>query len=608
MATQIGEAVIKLSFDGKNLTASLDKVEPEIKKKTSKIGSAMSSLGSVATKAGKAIGTGIIAGTAVASAAVIKLGKDALASYADYQQLEGGVETLFKDGKDIIMNYAASAYQASGLSANEYMEQATSFSARLIQGLGKDTKKAAEYANQAIVDMSDNANKMGTDISLIQSAYQGFAKQNYTMLDNLKLGYGGTASEMARLINDSGVLGKKVKITAKDVNNVSFDKIIEAIHKTQERMQITGTTAKEAATTISGSVNMMKKSWQNLLTGIASDDVDFDKLVNNFVDSLSTMFSQVAPRVATIAQGIATLVQKLAPILTQMIPQVVSTILPPVVQAIVQLTAALVPFIPQILKTFIDAIIQNLPQLVPVLVMAIASIFFGPIGAVVALLGTTLLGQIGEWLGTVGQTVGEAFAGIWQGLCDGAKGAWEGVQKIFGNVAKFFGDVFSNAWKAVKAVFSTGGRIFMGIVDGIVGAFKAIVNAIIGGINKVVALPFNTINGILDGLRGIDILGIKPFGWLGRINVPQIPRLAQGGYADGATGAVIGEAGKEVVIPLERNTDNWAGLLASTLAKQMEEEGTSGRPIVVNMTNQINNEMDAEDIGRVLMQSIRRAS
>ena len=160
----------------------------------------------------------------------------------------------------------------------------------------------------------------------------------------------------------------------------------------------------------------------------------------------------------------------------------------------------------------------------------------------------------------------------------------------------------------MKKVFSTGGRIFDGIKDGIVNAFKTVVNAIIGGINRVVAIPFNAINGVLDGLRGIDILGIRPFGWLGRIDVPRIPTLAQGGYASGATGAIIGEAGKEVVLPLERNTDNWAGLLASTLAKQMEQDGVSGRPIVVNMTNQINNEMDAEDIGRVLMQSIRRAS
>lgn len=615
MATAVGEAVIKLSFDGKNLSASLANEQKEVEKQTSKIGSAFQKVGGVAKTAGKAIGASVVAGSAVATGAVVALGKSALSAYADYEQLVGGVETLF--GEDVaktISGYADKAYQTAGLSANEYMEQATSFSARLIQGLGGDTAKAAEYANQAIVDMSDNANKMGTDIGMIQSAYQGFAKQNYTMLDNLKLGYGGTASEMARLVNDSGVMGKSFKATAKNINDVSFDKIIEAIHKTQERLKITGTTSKEASTTISGSVNMMKKSWQNLLTGIASDDVDFGKLVDNFVNGLTTMFQQIGPRIGQIAQGIAQLVEKLAPILTQMIPTFVQTLLPPIVQAIIQLAIAIIPMIPQILKIIIDALVQNLPliidglmQLIPQLI-GLTPVFIGAALQIFGAVAGALFGEIGNWLGSIGQFIGEKFSGIWQGICDGAKGAWQGIKETFGNVAQFFGSVFSAAWNAVKAVFSTGGRIFDGIKEGIVNAFKVIVNGIIRGINKVVAIPFNAINGALRRIKGISIANIKPFDWISTINVPQIPLLAQGGYANGATGAVIGEAGKEVVLPLERNTDNWAGLLASTLSKQMEEEGNSGRSIVVNMTNQINNEMDAEDIGRKLMQSIRRAS
>ena len=614
MATAVGEAVIRLSFDGKNLSASLANEQKEVEKQTSKIGSAFQKVGGVAKTAGKAIGASFLAGTAIAAGAVVSLGKTALSSFADYEQLTGGVETLFKDSADVIMGYSENAYKTAGLSANEYMEQATSFSARLIQGLGGDTAKAAEYANQAIVDMSDNANKMGTDISMIQSAYQGFAKQNYTMLDNLKLGYGGTAGEMARLINDSGVLGDTIKITASDVNNISFDTMISAIHKVQENLGITGTTAKEAASTISGSVNSMKKSWHNLMTGVANDDVDFGKLVDNFVESLTTMFQNIGPRIGKIAQGIAQLVEKLAPILTQMIPTFVQTLLPPIIQAIIQLVIAIIPMIPQILKILINALVENMPliidgllEIIPMLIGMIPDF----VGAALQIFGT-VVGAVFEaivsWVGELGQWLGEAFAGIWQGLCDGARNAWEGIKNIFGAVAGFFGSVFAGAWNAVKAVFSTGGRIFMGIVDGILNGFRAIVNGIIGGINAVVAVPFNGINGILSALRGIDILGVKPFGWIGNIGVPQIPYLAQGGYAKGATGAVIGEAGKEVVLPLENNTDNWAGLLASTLTKQMEEQGTTGRPIVVNMTNEINNDMDAEDIGRLLMQSIRRAS
>lgn len=637
MATQVGEAVIKLSFDGKNLTASVQQQTKEVEKASSKIKTALGKVGNAAKTAGKAIGVAIAAGVATASAAVIKLGKDSLNAFADYEQLVGGVETLFKDGSETIFNYANEAYKTAGLSANQYMEQATSFSARLIQGLGGDTAKAAEYANKAIVDMSDNANKMGTSIEMIQSAYQGFAKQNYTMLDNLKLGYGGTASEMARLINDSGVLGNSIKVTAKTVNDVSFDKMIEAIHKVQENLGITGTTAQEAADTVSGSINTMKAAWQNLLVAMGSEDYDWPTAVDGFVESLTNVVKNIGPRIMIIAGGIAELVKELAPVITQMIPKFIQTLLPPVLQAIIQLAVALIPMIPQIIQIIVNALVQNMPliiqglmEIIPQLVGMIPA-FVGAALQIFGAVASALLGKIGEWfgnlfgkigqalpylwaivsawLGGVFENIGKIFEAIWAIITSGAQGAWEGIMSIFGAVAEFFGNIFGAAWEAVKKVFSTGGQIFMGIVDGIANAFRTIVNAIISGINAVVAVPFNAINGFLDVLRGIDILGFKPFGWVGQIGVPQIPLLAQGGYANGATTAVIGEAGKEVVLPLENNTDNWAGLLASELAKQFEtQDALSGRPITVNMTNEINNEMDAQDIGRVLMESIRRAA
>ena len=208
-----------------------------------------------------------------------------------------------------------------------------------------------------------------------------------------------------------------------------------------------------------------------------------------------------------------------------------------------------------------------------------------------------VFGAIGEIIGNFGEWIGETFSGI-----------WDTVTTLFGGLADFFGSIFGGAWEAVKNVFSTGGRIFMGIVDGITQAFRTIVNAIITGINHVVAIPFNAINGFLGFLKSINILGIEPFSWVGTIDVPQIPLLAEGGVAAGATQAIIGEAGTEVVLPLENNTDNWAGLLASTLMEQMETESIGGREIVVNMTNEINNQLDAEEIGRVMMQSIRRAA
>ena len=222
----------------------------------------------------------------------------------------------------------------------------------------------------------------------------------------------------------------------------------------------------------------------------------------------------------------------------------------------------------------------------------------------------SVFGGVAEFLGNICQTIGAFFTGLWEGFKAGVQGAWDFITGIFGNLASFFGSIFSSAWEAVKAVFSTGGQIFMGIVDGITSAFRTIVNAIITGINHVVALPFNAINGFLSFLKGIDILGIKPFDWVGTIDVPQIPLLAQGGVVSGATAAVIGEEGTEAVLPLENNTDNWAGTLANILTEKMAEDGTTGAGGTINvyMTNEINNELDAQEIGRIMMQSIRRAA
>lgn len=210
--------------------------------------------------------TKVISGCTQLAEKMADVTKSAVGHYAEYEQLVGGVETLFKDSSGKLIDYAKKAYKTAGMSSNKYMDTATSFAASLIQGLGGDTAKAVELTNLAITDMSDNANKMGTDIGSIQDAYQGFAKQNYTMLDNLKLGYGGTQSEMIRLINDSGVLGEKIE----SLDNVTFDQMIEAIHKIQDNLGITGTTALEAGTTISGSWSSVQALFENILTKVGS--------------------------------------------------------------------------------------------------------------------------------------------------------------------------------------------------------------------------------------------------------------------------------------------------------------------------------------------------
>lgn len=241
----------------------------------------------------------LMADAVKATAGVAKdLVQNVFEEYANTEQLYGGVETIFKNSADLVKKNADEAFMTAGMSANEYMQTVTSFSSSLLQGLDGDTKKAAEVADMAIKDMSDNANKFGTDMGLIQNAYQGFAKDNFTMLDNLKLGYGGTQAEMARLINDSGVLGGKL-VTAANVAEVPLDKMFEAIHKIQTEMDITGTTAAEAADTISGSFASFKASWRNLLSGLA-DEKEVDVLVDNLFETgenLITNLARLVPRI-----------------------------------------------------------------------------------------------------------------------------------------------------------------------------------------------------------------------------------------------------------------------------------------------------------------------
>lgn len=272
---------------------------------------AQSSTSSFASKLGSGLKVAAKVGAAAVAAvatATVALTKSSIESFSDYEQVVGGVETLFKDSAGKVQEYANQAYKTANMSANRYMETVTSFSASLLQGLGGDTAKAADYADMAIRDMSDNANKFGTDISMIQNAYQGFAKKNYTMLDNLKLGYGGTASEMARLINDSGVLGDTVTVTASNINRVSFDKIIEAINKVQTEMGITGTTANEASTTIQGSFNSMSSAFENFMTSLSSGTGDVDEKFDALVESVGTYGENLLPRIRTTLSGLTALI------------------------------------------------------------------------------------------------------------------------------------------------------------------------------------------------------------------------------------------------------------------------------------------------------------
>ena len=323
-----------------------------------KISGETSGLQSAMGSAISAVGKFSAAAVAAGATAVAALTKSAVESYADYEQLVGGVETLFKDSAGIVQEYAANAFQTAGLSANDYMETVTGFSASLLQSVGGDTEEAARIADQAITDMADNANKMGSSMESIQNAYQGFAKQNYTMLDNLKLGYGGTKQEMERLLADA----EKLSGVHYDISNLND--VYEAIHVVQGELGITGTTAEEASTTIQGSAAAMKAAWQNMLTGIADENADFDGLINNLVESVATFGENILPRIETALSGVGKLISGLAPIIVEALPGLVENVLPGFIDAIMEVVNSIVEAIPEVIPVLIQALVDIVMQLI----------------------------------------------------------------------------------------------------------------------------------------------------------------------------------------------------------------------------------------------------
>lgn len=335
----------------------------------------------------------------------------AVDAFADYEQLVGGIETLFKGSSDKMMKFAKESYRTTGLSANQYMETVTSFSASLLQGLGGDTEQAAEIANMAVQDMADNANKLGTDMSSIQTAYQGFAKQNYTMLDNLKLGYGGTKEEMVRLINDSGILNTKIK----DLDGITFDQMIEAIHKIQEEMGITGTTAAEAAETISGSKASLVAAWNDLMMTVAGADMmDLDTAIAAFQTSFSAYMSNFLPSLMTTLANSGTLVEGIAGALSNLPDNLLSMIL----SAALEGGTGVVSGIDTAVNWIIDQITMFLHDsaIDTTRVAAFAGAFGLFIGNTVKNVVTKLPTLVND-LFTVGVTMAsEILKGIWDGL------------------------------------------------------------------------------------------------------------------------------------------------------------------------------------------------
>lgn len=475
--------------------------------------------------------TKVISGCTQLAEKMADVTKSAVGHYAEYEQLVGGVETLFKDSSGKLIDYAEKAYKTAGMSSNQYMNTATSFAASLIQGLGGDTAKAVELTNLAITDMSDNANKMGTDIGSIQDAYQGFAKQNYTMLDNLKLGYGGTQSEMIRLINDSGVLGEKIE----SLDNVTFDQMIEAIHKIQDNLGITGTTALEAGTTISGSWSSVQALFENILTKVGSklaptvmgflqqlsdwmETIDWDAFATSVGDALQRVFDWIQKIDFTTffekgMDGVTEFIEGLGDFATKAI-EVIGDI-----QSFIDILITLSPIILGVVTTLgslavafkIGEIIDNVKTAMTGLFAAMSA---NPIVAVIAIIAGLVVALVTLW--NTNEDFRNAVTAIW----DSIKNVWESVKEAFANfvaaigekievVKEFFGnlkDAASEKFSAMKEVVSDKFSQIKGTMGTIMQAAKDTVSEKLQNMKNAYSEHGGGIKGIaaaaMEGVKG----------------------------------------------------------------------------------------------------------
>lgn len=463
----------RLTLDMRDYEDAIGKAGKSAQSFSKNFGGAIGKVGGAIKTVAKAGAVAIGAG----AAAVGFLTKQAVDGYAEYEQLSGGVKKLFGDAVDDVMAFANQAYKTAGMSANQYMEQATGFAASLINSLGGDTKEAAHLADVAMQSMSDNVNTFGTDMASVQYAFQGFAKQNYTMLDNLKLGYGGTQAEMQRLIADAAAAKdaqEKLGLSV-DGTSMSFDNIVKAIQVVQYEQGIAGTTANEAATTIEGAFNMTKAAWENLVAGLANPDADLGALMDNLIVAIvgdkkgEGLLNQLLPAIERALQGIGQFVQKAAPIISQYLPGLMSAILPGLLSAATSLVIGLVKALPSLITIVIQQIPSIIGQIKSAVIEAAPALIEG---------GKNLMKSIYNGLT-------QEFPKI-KPVLDGLGKIFETAFNAISGVIDFFVEHFETIKTVAVAV---GGAIagigLVGIIGGIAGAIGTVVTAIGGLISAL---------------------------------------------------------------------------------------------------------------------------
>ena len=455
----------KITLDSKDYEEKLKDAEQQGETTSRKIGGGLKTAAGLAVKGIAAVGTGVatLAGLSVKG-------------YSDLEQLAGGVDTLFKNSADTVKNYAENAYKTAGMNANEYMETITGFSASLINALSGDTAAAAEVGNMAVVAMSDNVNKMGTSMESVQYAFQGFAKGNYTMLDNLKLGYGGSQAEMQRLIADASKMSEeqeKLGVTV-DGTSMSFDNVINAIAVMQEHLGIAGATAAEAAGTIEGSFKMAKSSFEDMITGLANPEADMGKLVDNFATSAVAAFKNVIPAIGRALEGIGQLIPAMGKALIDAAPQLRETAAPVMknlFDGIVNNIPLVIQAAPKIIGDFVTYLLNNLPAIINAGLRLVQALVQGVVGAIPSIVaqGARIVASFARAILSAPQLLSNAGLAIVNGVINGAKsalksvasvgrdivkGVWNGIKGaggwIKGKVSGFFGDIVKAAKSKLK--------------------------------------------------------------------------------------------------------------------------------------------------------------
>ena len=499
----------KAQNESNNLRSTLNNTS----KKISELGDKAKVVGSAVGKLGKGLA---IAGTAAATAVGTMVAKS-VSSFADYEQLTGGVDTLFKDSSAAVQKYANDAYKTAGLSANNYMETVTNFSASLISSLKGDTAKAADYANSALVDMADNANKMGTNMTDIQNAYQGFAKQNYTMLDNLKLGYGGTQAEMKRLLSDAQ------KLTGQKYDISSFADITQAIHAIQTQMDITGTTAKEASTTISGSWGSLKAAFQNVLVGLTTGGDMFDQSLDALINTAVTFGQNIIPAIKGALSGVGYLIEGLAPVIGETIPPLINDLAPTLANSAVSLISSLVNGLTQnatqfseCLSNMIIVAVAGISTVVPQLLDAASKIVSNLMQGLTNSMPQIVNGAVTLVEGLVNGLVNNIpllIMGAVQLVASLANGLIANLPRIIDAGVNLITGIVSASYSMMPQIIQNGMQLVVNLAVGLVRAIPQLIAAL-PRITGAIVKGFKSVNWFDLGLQLIKSIwgGIKSIG------------------------------------------------------------------------------------------------